>query len=300
MINFPGIKKEHFYRKQEDSTSLQIQPYFINFHRLSAERDFEYPRHQHIEYELIFIEKGPYFCRINDTDMVLQEEEILVIKPGDYHQDHLRKGQFHYVLHFSLGYQEQSYGGHAMQSLPLFSDDIMPHQQLLPINPEMADNFFKNLIAELEKNDIATLYIQDSLMEQFFWKMVREIPQNLISPLFLHHAQKRLFETRLLRFLFSRIRTNISVDEMAKAMSVSKRTLTYQCDKYLGAPPAQLFTGLRLSKAAERIANGEETIQETSDFFGFANQYHFSRLFKKAFGVSPIKYRQIHLHGHPK
>jgi YesN/AraC family two-component response regulator len=56
------------------------------------------------------------------------------------------------------------------------------------------------------------------------------------------------------------------------------------------------LTKIRIEKAKELLKNETLTIQEVSETVGYANQEHFSRIFKKYTGHSPIKFRN----GNPK
>ncbi len=51
------------------------------------------------------------------------------------------------------------------------------------------------------------------------------------------------------------------------------------------------LTKIRIEKAKELLKNDTLTIQEVSEAVGYVNQEHFSRIFKKYTGYSPIKFR---------
>ena len=55
--------------------------------------------------------------------------------------------------------------------------------------------------------------------------------------------------------------------------------------------PQAYLTSVRLSKAAEMLANENFTISSISESTGFASPYYFSEVFKKKYLVSPAKYR---------
>lgn len=57
-------------------------------------------------------------------------------------------------------------------------------------------------------------------------------------------------------------------------------------------PPVQYVMKKRLEYALELIRLNRFSILETATRCGFENQYYFSRVFKKAFGVSPSEYQK--------
>jgi len=72
---------------------------------------------------------------------------------------------------------------------------------------------------------------------------------------------------------------------------MSKRTLAYKCKELLGESAAKAFSLYKLQRAENILLNTSKTIQEISELFGYDNQFHFSRSFKKQYNVSPKTYR---------
>lgn len=56
--------------------------------------------------------------------------------------------------------------------------------------------------------------------------------------------------------------------------------------------PLKYINDLRLARAAELIASGEYTVTDAARLSGFCDPAHFSRAFKKHFGVPPVAYRK--------
>jgi AraC-like DNA-binding protein len=85
---------------------------------------------------------------------------------------------------------------------------------------------------------------------------------------------------------------NLSLGEYA---SLSNRSLSsFKRDFYsiYGESPARWLLEKRLSHALKMVCNSSSTIVDISFESGFENSTHFSHVFKKHFGVSPLKYRQ--------
>ncbi len=56
--------------------------------------------------------------------------------------------------------------------------------------------------------------------------------------------------------------------------------------------PLKYINDLRLSRAAELIASGEYSVTEAARLSGFCDPAHFSRAFKKRFGIPPVAYKK--------
>jgi AraC-like DNA-binding protein len=59
--------------------------------------------------------------------------------------------------------------------------------------------------------------------------------------------------------------------------------------------PHQYFLRLKIEGASGLLMSSDKNVGEISDYFGFENQFHFSRMFKKCTGLSPLAYRKTYL-----
>nr|HML48390.1 AraC family transcriptional regulator [Clostridia bacterium] len=70
-------------------------------------------------------------------------------------------------------------------------------------------------------------------------------------------------------------------------------TPTYCCELFkskTGRTLSEFITCLRMERAAEIMGSGSETLQAISGLVGYGDYFHFSKMFKKYFGVSPKQY----------
>ncbi|MFA5262884.1 MAG: AraC family ligand binding domain-containing protein [Opitutaceae bacterium] len=155
-----AVIKERFRRPNQIDTGARVHPVFDDFHLLRMEGDYEYPGHTHVNYELILIERGPYGCELNGVELVLKEGQILVIKPGDYHQDHLHDGQRHYVLHFHLVSE-----GSRVNAIALFKPQVTPDLQICHGNHVRDMMFLRELKREAAEKAVHAPVVQDCLLE---------------------------------------------------------------------------------------------------------------------------------------
>jgi len=276
------VIKERYYRPIQADPGVRLRPVFEDFHRLRMEGDFEYPSHRHANYELILVERGPYRCRLNETELTLARGQILVVKPGDTHQDHLRNGQLHYVLHFRL-----TAGFSRGTAVGLFRPDAKPWMQICRTNHARDVLFMRELRRESEEACAHAAAVQDSLLEALFWRAVRDLPFEGLCVEIRRLPANEVMRERIDTVIERHVHGSPTVLEMARELGISPRHLTGLCRRLFGESPARLLLGLKLRRAEEMLRYGGRRVKEVSDTLGFANPFHFSRVFRRRFGRSP-------------
>ena len=85
---------------------------------------------------------------------------------------------------------------------------------------------------------------------------------------------------------------NISLHDMANIMNMSESNLYAVFKKITETTPVQYLNNYRLSTANERLIKSNDSIANISESVGIADQFYFSKLFKKKYLLSPQMYRQ--------
>jgi AraC-like DNA-binding protein len=272
------VIKQRFCRPNQAEGGPRLRPVFDDFHLLRMKGDYEYPRHQHTNFELILVERGPYRCELNGVELTLAKGQVLVIKPGDWHQDHLNHGQRHYVLHFRVP---------ELRNVGLFRGDVAPSLQIARGNHDRDALFMRELRRETELDAAYAPAIQDSLLEALFWRVVRDLPREGLSETVRRLPRREALREKIVSVLEGHLRGNPTVRALAVETRMSPRHLTNLCQGLFGEPPARLLLKLKLRHAEELLRFREMRVKEVSAELGFANPYHFSRVFRRHYGRAP-------------
>ncbi len=94
-----------------------------------------------------------------------------------------------------------------------------------------------------------------------------------------------------LAYLQQNYHKDLSRRELAQAVGVTENYLSQIFHQELGITPWECLNRLRIMKAKELLLNSEQTVTEIACQVGFNDPAYFSRVFKKANGVSPQAYR---------
>lgn len=97
--------------------------------------------------------------------------------------------------------------------------------------------------------------------------------------------------TQAIRCMYRNLDRGLTLDELAAEVGLSKSYLHQIFVAHTGRAPLEFFTRLKVEEACKLLKATDLTVGEIARRVGCADPYYFSRLFKKAVGVSPKAYR---------
>ena len=86
---------------------------------------------------------------------------------------------------------------------------------------------------------------------------------------------------------------NLSIEDIAKHLNVGRSSFAKKFKATFNIPPHKYLLKLKLSKAEMLLEMSEYNISEISEQRGFTDNYIFSKIFKKHYGISPNAYRKL-------
>ena len=98
-----------------------------------------------------------------------------------------------------------------------------------------------------------------------------------------------------LNYINSHLGDQISIREIAKECYVSVNTLERHFREYLSFTPSAYIQKKRLANAAKLLSTGY-SVTMAAEQSGFPDYSNFIALFKKTYGITPLKYKKSVLH----
>ena len=87
-------------------------------------------------------------------------------------------------------------------------------------------------------------------------------------------------------------RSDLSVEELAQNMGMSRVHFYKKITMLTGKSPIEFIRLLRLKRATQYLAESQLTIAEIAYQLGFNNPKYFSKYFKEEFGLLPSEYQE--------
>ena len=100
--------------------------------------------------------------------------------------------------------------------------------------------------------------------------------------------------TKAMRFIAEHAREPLSVDDVADAADVSKRTLSRRFDAHVGKSVLTEINRIRTQLIKQELVDTEQPIASVASACGFTSTSHFNVFFRKATDMTPGEYRKKH------
>ena len=94
-----------------------------------------------------------------------------------------------------------------------------------------------------------------------------------------------------LDYLEANLHSNLRIHELARRVGLSPNYFCSAFERSIGMPPHRWVLQRRIERAKNMLAERKTRLVEIADVLGFADQSHFSRLFRRFTGITPGRFR---------
>jgi LacI family transcriptional regulator len=169
-------------------------------------------------------------------------------------------------------------------------------------NDELVCDLCEPRLSSVILDPFRTGYTAAQLLDRLMAGGARDANAHLIPPLGVETRQSSdtfAVEDKLvaaaLQFIRQHARDGITVDEVARAVKVSRRVLDSRFMTLLGRTPHAEIVRVRIDRVKQLLIETDLPLTLVADRAGFNYVEYMSVAFKRAAGVSPGEYRQKHL-----
>lgn len=230
----------------------------------------------HYLIHLVVAGKGIY--QLNNVSYPLQEGDLFLAKPNQlitYAADETDPWEYYWV-----GFNGAC-ANQLVQQTPFSDLHPVHHCKNLSTVREALYNIYLSRGPEPHCEAMMTGYLYI-----FMGHLMKEARDSLPS-VGSSSSQYMLAAIKYIQFNYSH---DISVDDIAKAVGVSRSHLYRVFMACMGQSPIDYLTSYRISEACNLLKTSHLSIAEIAVSVGFFDQFYFSRVFKKVRGVPPSRY----------
>lgn len=278
-----------------DSAHYWRTPLLPGADLLTAEyHDHEFTPHWHDAYTIPVIEEGAERYRYRATHYVAEAGSVPVINPGEVHTGSraVDEGWRYRVMYVPIEYMHslaQDIAGGA-QPLPWFDADVIRDADLarrLSRAHQLLEAGAAGLPALTSAPTADPLAAESALLDALSTLLVRygrTPPEHLLRP-----ARDPRVAT-MKEHLASHLATPLLLADLAAAVSLSPFHAARLFAQATGLPPHAWRNQMRLQRSLAPLRAGRP-VAEVAAATGFVDQSHFTRHFRRMFGVPPGRWQ---------
>ena len=280
----------YFELKENKPHGTKDDP-FSTYHIENAGRSFQIPVHWHDEFEIIYVRSGFLTVSISGESYIGKTGEAFVVSPGNLHLMGSQTGTVdYYTFLFPLKY------------ISFRTDDMLDEKLLEPLNSghlmicprvkdtakELCEQLIEIYMAKKDESEskIATQVRTKIILLQFILEMWKKgfVIENDTSG-------RNIVEKEMVSYIQQNFTGKISLKEFGEQFHLSEKYISRYFKEHFHITLSQYITYLRLENAKQLLQDTDLSVTETAMQSGYQNVSYFIRSFKKAYGISPLKYR---------
>lgn len=251
--------------------------------RTSADETY----HSHDYTELIFVLTGKEIYRIEDHLYEAEEGDLIILNPGTKHQA-LTGETDTSATEFFVGFTDVQFGDWEQNHFPAPAGS-----PIFRTKGELRQKLFKLCTSMEAENSVCwqgRYFMLKTYLMQMLLLLLREQtePVPVKTGFAFESINKKYVVEQIVNYFEEHYAEKISLDQVAGDMYLSPFYISKIFKSETGGAPIRYLINIRLEKAKELLEHGwTGSIQEVAEQVGYTDAYHFSKLFKKRYGVSP-------------
>ncbi len=249
--------------------------------------------HCHNHGEVAFVLSGTGKYRIEDQVYTIQEGDLLIFNPGIRHQALFCPESETPATEFFVGFSDLQLQGLPINTLPVPEGGYMLHTA-----GELRQRLFK-LCSSMDAEKAVCRQGKYFMLKSYMIQMLLLIIREQCEPMEKHQGysfesvNRKYVVEQMLNYFEDHYNEKISLDRVAEKMYLSPFYISKIFKSETGDTPIRHLINIRLEKARELLEGGcGGSIQEVAATVGYDDAYHFSKLFKKRYGISPSQIRK--------
>ncbi|CUH93416.1 AraC family transcriptional regulator [Herbinix luporum] len=277
-----------------DLTYNDFNPTVFYVSKCKMTKNGVYHNHDYTELAYILSGKGKYL--VDGIEYDVEAGDLVICNPGIMHT-HIVTNTKEPTIEFIAGFTDYHFKNMTQNSL-----EIKDGTCILKTTAEIKQKIMMHcyaMIAEKESCNVGKYFMIKTHLMQMLLLVMREIVDNEDyeqSTCNFDSYNKNHAVKKIINYLNENYNKKISLEQLAHNMYLSPVYISKIFKEETGESPINYLIKIRLEKAKDILLKDvNSSIKNIANQVGYEDAYHFSKLFKKYYGISPLHYRKKEL-----
>lgn len=247
--------------------------------------------HSHDYPELAYVLSGQGRYRINGEIYPIREGDLLILNPGTMHQALAGDGD-QPATEFFIGFSDVQFHALEPNCVPLPEGRMILHT-----SGELKQRLFR-ICSSMDAEKSAMREGRYFMLKAYLMQILVLILRETVQPVARREGQsfesvnRQYVVEQIVSYFEDHYSEKISLDSIAGNMYLSPFYISRIFKSETGDTPIHHLIKIRLEKAREILESDRSlSVQQVAAAVGYEDAYHFSKLFKKHYGLSPSQVR---------
>lgn len=263
------------------------------------DRTWEMRPNIHDHFEMVYVKKGNIIYRVNETDVALNQYELILVKPKQLH--HVKVMSKEACELFVLSFSFEAASGDANRHLTDFMDFLNTENEHSHIKLSLSrkndfTGIFDKIVRERKKSYMWNDLMVNLLMMELFVLLSRSIREEWEQNIKNRAVKMKELLRSAREYIDANYNKNITLSDVSSYIFFSESYFAHSFKQEFGISPKSYLLKVRVEAAKELLENTDMKIGDIALSVGFSGQQRFNDMFKKLEGITPMKYRKnIHM-----
>ena len=251
-------------------------PGIYTFFYQEKEQGFVFPGEEHPTPELTYVDQGELHSVADGQDILLKAGDIAIFGPNQWHMQYADVGVAPRFVTISFD---------------MDGADIAPLLNRKFTAPQQATSLIQQMLQEQERMDDFSTDMIIAHLTTLLLLLLRQADSPAIKLRSSNavHSENEIIR-RAQQYIGNHIREKLSVPILAQKVGVSPSYLTALFHKNLQISPGEYIRRIKLQESKQMIRENSMNFTEIAQALQYSTVHHFSRQFKKKFGLTPSEY----------
>ncbi|MCB0568110.1 MAG: helix-turn-helix domain-containing protein [Phaeodactylibacter sp.] len=285
----------HIYR---EITPLKSQDVFVVLDSVS--NGFDYPIHNHPEYELNLVVGISGTRVVGDSTERFADGDLVLLGPYLYHKwdgDQQMLGNGHPYRVITVQFAADLFVGQMFQKDRFFKIRklLKDSSRGIKFHGKTFDEAMRIMVSLTEDRGFANIIELFQLLDLLSNSTETELLASLGFSPEPHRSERNRIQVAYAYILKHFTDPNLRISDAAAQVHMSESAFSHFFQKYAFRSFTQFLIDLRIGHACKLLLDSDDTVAQASARSGFNNLANFNRLFKKYRSCTPVEYRKRYL-----
>lgn len=260
------------------------------------EAEFHLPLHSHTYYEIIYINKGCGVHHLNANRIPYKAGDIFLLCPDDEHYFEIKKSTHFSYIKFTDTYFSTKQHLYPETTMEIRPEVMMEHKLLKEIKLQM-DEPCKTILRNTIANVVAYNCRKDAGSSPIVFYQVLSIfglVKEALIKMDIHLHNSLPDKEKLLSYIHQHIYEppKVQVKQVASHFNIAPNYFSAYFKRNFDISYKEYLNNYRTKLIEKRFANEGLTLKQIASEFGFTDESHLSKFFKKKTELSPGSFRK--------